>query len=132
MCAGQRGWPTVDSQRGKVAFLLDNEGSLAQLYLTRSPILEGCLLFVSVSRDHPAAAWFKRNDPIRSFDEIVELVGSGFLVRTRADVGTVQSRRNDPTQREKAIASGAQLISTDYPEPDLRFSNYCVTLPLPD
>jgi predicted esterase len=126
------GWPSVDSQRGKIAFLLDNEGSLAELYLTRSPILEGCLLFTSVQRDHPAAAWFKRNDPVGSFDEIVDLVRSGFLVRTRSDVGTVQSRNNDPSQRDKAIASGAQLISTDYPEPDPRFSDYHLTLPLPN
>lgn len=128
----QHGWPTVDSQRGKVAFLLDNEGTLANLYLTRSSILAGCLLFTSVNREHPAAAWFKRNDPIGSYDEIVDLVRSGFLVRTRADAGTIQSRKNDSTQRDKAIASGAQLISTDYPEPDQRFSDYSVTLPLPD
>jgi poly(3-hydroxybutyrate) depolymerase len=126
-----KGWPSVDSQRGKVAFLLDNEGDLRDLYLTRSPILEGCLLFASVPRDHSAAAWMKRNDPVRGFDEISQLVKAGFLVRTRADAGTVEARSNDTSRRDLAIASGAQLISTDYPEPDLRFSDYCVQLPPP-
>ena len=126
-----RGWPTVDSQRGKVAFLLDNEGAVRDLYLSRSEILEGRLLFTSVSRDHPAAAWMKRNEALRSFDEIVSLVEDGFLVRTRADVGTVEARRNSTRRRDRAIASGAQLISTDFPEPDLRFSDYHVSLPLP-
>ncbi|MBX3421716.1 MAG: hypothetical protein KF752_09190 [Pirellulaceae bacterium] len=128
--AGQ-GWPTVDSQRGRVAFLLDNGGPIRDLYLTRSEILAGCLLFVSVDRQHPAAAWMKLNDAVRSHDEIQQLVQEGFMVRTRADVGTVEARRNDPRRRDLAISSGAQLISTDFPEPDLRFSDYHVSLPLP-
>ncbi len=33
------------------------------------------------------------------------------------------------TQRDKALASGAQFVSTDYPEPDKRFSDYRVGLP---
>jgi hypothetical protein len=121
-----RGWPTVDAVRGKVVFLLDNEGAICREYLQASEVLAGRLLFVSVPRTHPAAAWMKRNDPIGSFDEIQSLVKAGFLVRTRADAGTVEARANDPTRRDKAFASGAQLVSTDYPEPDLRFSEYAV------
>lgn len=49
-----------------------------------------------------------------------------FMVRTRADYDTVQSRQNDTTQRDAAFASGAQFISTDYPEPNPEFSPYCV------
>ena len=33
------------------------------------------------------------------------------------------------TQREKALSSGAQFVSTDYAEPDRRFSDYSVRLP---
>lgn len=121
-----RGWPTVDAVRGKVVFLLDNEGAICREYLQASEVLAGRLLFVSVPRTHPAAAWMKRNDPIGSFDEIQSLVKDGFLVRTRADAGTVEARANDPMRRDKAFASGAQLVSTDYPEPDLRFSEYAV------
>jgi hypothetical protein len=120
------GWPTVEAARGKVVFLLDNEEPICSEYLQPSDILAGRLLFVSVPRTHPAAAWMKRNDPVGSFDEIQSLVKAGFLVRTRADAGTVEARANDVIRRDKAFASGAQLVSTDYPEPDLRFSEYAV------
>jgi hypothetical protein len=125
------GWPRVDEQRGKVCFLLDNEGSVRDAYLQPSEILENRLLFVSVDRNHPAAAWMKRNDPVGGFAEIRALVDEGFLVRTRADSGTIEARNNDDSRLRKAISSGAQLISTDFPEADKRFSDYRVSLPLP-
>jgi hypothetical protein len=86
-------------------------------------------MFTSVSADHPAAAWMKINDPINDFDKIQQAVKSGFLVRTRADSDTKQARKNDTIQRDRAIDSGAQFISTDYPEPDLRWSQYRVQWP---
>jgi len=124
-----RGWPEVDDHRGKVAFLLDNEGSVRDRYLAATD--ESRLLFVSVDRDHPQAAWMKRNDPVGQEQEIRNLVREGFLVRTRADAGTREARANDTRRRDRAIATGAQLISTDYPEPDRRFSTYSVHLPPP-
>lgn len=122
------GWPAVDKVRGKIGFLMDNEGKVRDEYLSKSEILAGRLLFVSVDRRHPAAAWMKRNDPIGSFDEIRSLVDSGFLVRTRADAGTIEARNNDEARLKKAISSGAQLISTDFLEADHRFSGYRVLL----
>jgi Phosphoinositide phospholipase C, Ca2+-dependent len=122
----ERGWPTLADCRGKLLFALDNEGSLADRYLDGHPTLNDRVMFVSVNESHPAAAWMKVNDPIRDFEKIQSLVAKGFLVRTRADVETKQSRTNDTTQRDKAFASGAQFISTDYPRPDLRFSDYRV------
>jgi len=86
-------------------------------------------MFASVAPENPAAAWFKINDPIKDFDRIQKLVREGFLVRTRADADTRQARTNDVAQRDKALASGAQFISTDYPEPDRRFSDYSVRFP---
>jgi hypothetical protein len=126
-----KGWPTLESQRGKFVFLLDNEGAERDLLLKKSEILAGGLLFASVSADHPAAAWMKRNDPVSQFEEIQKLVKQGFMVRTRADADTVQARRNDPSRSQKAIESGAQLISTDFPEPDAKFSDYRVHLAFP-
>ncbi len=125
------GWPSVEKVRGKIGFLLDNEGKERDEYLSKSEILAGRLLFVSVDRRHPAAAWMKRNDPIGSFDEIRSLVDSGFLVRTRADAGTIEARTNDETRLKKALSSGAQLISTDFLEADQRFSGYRVHLNRP-
>ncbi len=124
------GWPTLDSVRGLVLFALDNEGAMRDRYVEGHPALAGRMMFVTAANAQAAeAAWFKVNDPIKDFDRIRRLVGDGFLVRTRADADTRQSRANDPAQRDKALASGAQFISTDYPEPDRRFSEYHVRFP---
>ncbi len=124
-----KGWPEVSTLLGKFIFALDNEGALRDRYIEAATNLAGKALFVSVPKEHPAAAWMKVNDPDGRFDEIQELVRQGFLVRTRADGGTVQARANDGSQRDRALASGAQFISTDYPEPNLSFSPYRVRLP---
>jgi Phosphoinositide phospholipase C, Ca2+-dependent len=123
------GWPALEASRGKVLFALDNEGALRDLYLADHPALRGRAMFVSVDPEHPAAAWMKRNDPVREFDEIQALVKAGFLVRTRADADTVEARKDDQARRDKALASGAQFISTDFPEPRPDLSPYQVRLP---
>ncbi len=121
-----KGWPLLDSVRGKVMFALDNGGSVRDAYVRGRPSLRGRLLFASVDEEDHAAAWFKINDPIRSFGRIQRLVQAGFMVRTRADSNTHQARENDPEQRDRALASGAQFVSTDYPEPNPAFSQYRV------
>jgi hypothetical protein len=122
----EHGWPTLDDARGKVLFGMDNEGRERDEYLDGHPALEGRTLFVSVTPENPAAAWMKRNDPIKDFDQIQNLVRAGFLVRTRADEPTEHARANDVRMRDHALASGAQYVSTDYPEPNFNFSPYRV------
>ncbi len=108
--ATTRGWPALDTLRGKFILCLDNTDAIRDRYLEENPSLEGRLLFVSApDAQHPAAAWFKRNDPRNGFAEIQNLVKAGFLVRTRAD-----TRAPDAAMRDKAFASGAQWISTDH------------------
>jgi hypothetical protein len=124
-----RGWPPLDQVRGRVVFALDNEDQVRDRYLEGHPALRGRLLFASVPETDPAAAWFKVNDPVRHDDRIRSLVEQGYLVRTRADAETREARTNDPRRRERALASGAQFVSTDYPVPDPRLSSYCVRLP---
>ncbi len=115
----KRGWPLLSKARGKFIFALDNEDAVRDLYLSLSPgnDLHGRACFVSVAPDHRAAAWMKRNDPIRSFDEIRALVAAGFMVRTRADSDLKEVLANDRTRQNAALSSGAQWISTDAPEP---------------
>jgi hypothetical protein len=122
----QHGWPTLKAARGKIIFGLDNEGPVRDLYLQGHPALAGRLAFVSVPPAHPAAAWMEDNDAVEDFDRIQGLVKAGFLVRTRADADTVEARTNDTHRRDKALASGAQFISTDYPEANPAFSPYAV------
>jgi len=122
----RHGWPTLKAARGKVIFGLDNETAVREHYLKGHPALAGRLLFVNVPPPHPAAAWMEDNDPIADFDRIQGLVKAGFLVRTRADADTVEARANDPRRRDRALASGAQFLSTDYPEANPAFSSYAV------
>jgi hypothetical protein len=124
-----RGWPKLEEVRGRLMFALDNTDSVRQRYLKKSDTLRDRMMFVSVDESHPAAAWMKLNDPINDFEKIQRCVRQGFLVRTRADTDTRQSRSNDTTMRDKAFASGAQFISTDYPVPDARWSEYRVCWP---
>jgi hypothetical protein len=54
------------------------------------------------------------------------------MVRTRADRDTIQTRANDTSARDTALASAAQWVSTDYPAPGMaqRFgSPYFVEIP---
>jgi hypothetical protein len=122
------GWPLLDKVRGKVLFGMDNDGAECELYLRGHPALEGRLLFVRAQKDSPAAAWTECSDPEKQFAEIQELVKAGFLVRTRSDEPTDTARENKTQQRDHALASGAQYISTDFPVPNLKFSPYCVQL----
>ena len=124
----KQGWPTLDKARGKVMFALDNEGAIRDRYLQDHAALKGRVMFATApSLDHPAAAWFKINDPIRDFDKIREAVRGGFLVRTRADADTVESRKNNPGRRDKALSSGAHFVSTDFAEARKAWSPYRVS-----
>jgi len=57
-------------------------------------------------------------------------VKQNYLVRTRTDEPTEQAHTNDRTMLNRALASGAQMLSTDYPtsEPS-PWSDYSVGLP---
>ena len=124
------GWPRLGSARGRVLFALDNGGQARLDYIGNNPSLDGRVLFTNGVPGEPDAAFVKRNDPISSFDDIQELVRTGYLVRTRADADTFDARLGDTTRRDAAIASGAQYVSTDYPVPDPDFgTGYQVEIP---
>lgn len=123
----EHGWPLLEECRGRVLFALDNEGTIRDDYLDGHPSLTNRVMFVSAKSSNVSeAAFFKINDPIRNHAEIQTLVKQGFLVRTRADADTQEARKNETFRREQAFSSGAQMISTDYPQPDRRFSEYVV------
>ena len=94
---------------------MDNEGELPTAYLEGHPSLRKRVMFVSVGETDSASAFLKLNDPVGDFEKIQRVVKQGFLVRTRADSGTRESRSNDGSKRDRAFASGAQFVSTDYP-----------------
>jgi hypothetical protein len=126
----EHGWPTLGESRGRILFTLDNGGGKRAAYRAGRPNLEGRVLFTPSSPGEPDAAFIKENDPEDDPARIPALVAAGYVVRTRADGDTVEARTGDVTQREAALASGAQWVSTDYPVPDPDFgTNYFVTIP---
>jgi hypothetical protein len=122
------GWPLLQEARGRIMFALDNGGATRDMYTDGHPSLEGRVMFTNSAPGTPEAAFIKQNDP-SDFMAIQQLVQQGYMVRTRADADTEQARTGDTTRREAALESGAHFISTDYPVPDLRFSDYQVQIP---
>jgi Phosphoinositide phospholipase C, Ca2+-dependent len=105
-------WPTLARARGKVVFLMDQR-SVGPVYLEGHPSLGGRIIFTNAEPGQPDCAFTEQNEG--SQDAIAALVRQGYLVRTRTDADTKEARNNDTTRREIALASGAQLLSTDYP-----------------
>lgn len=124
------GWPTLDAARGRILFALDEDPDKVALYRGSRRSLEGRVFFINTDENSPAAAYLTLNDPLTDGARIARDVAVGFIVRTRADSGTVEARANDTRRRDAALASGAQYVSTDYIWPDARFSGgYRVTFP---
>lgn len=119
-------WPTLSRARGKVVFLMD-QLSMEPVYTQGHPVLQGRILFTNATPGKPDAAFTEQNDS--SAAAIEAIVKQGYLVRTRADENTVQARNNDTSRREAVLASGAQILSTDYPSAEPASSGYVVTLP---
>ncbi len=123
-------WPTLGEARGKVLFALDEDAPVVARYRGARRSLEGRVFFVNTDETSPAAAYLTINDPVADGARIRKAVAAGFIVRTRADSGTVEARANDPQRRDAALASGAQFVSTDYFWPEPRLHNaYHVRLP---
>jgi hypothetical protein len=120
-------WPTLAQARGKVVFLLYIKKSAAA-YLAGHPNLDGRILFTNSDPGQPDAAFVERDNGTPAV--IDDLVEKGYLVRTRSDFNTVAGRTNDTTRRDALLASGAQIISTDFPvsEP-APWTGYTVGLP---
>ena len=121
-------WPTLASVRGKVIFLMDQH-PVGPIYLDGHPSLRGRVLFTNANPGQPDAAFVELNDGPTA--EIVALIRKGYLVRTRTDVDTKEARANNTVRRDTMIASGAQILSTDYPaaEPARWSGGYFVAFP---
>src|SRR5271154_2937037 len=98
------------------------------VYLEGHPALRGRVIFTNAEPGQPDCAFTEENDG--SQETIAALVRKGYLVRTRTDADTKEGRSGDTTRRDVALASGAQLLSTDYPsfEPS-PWTGYSVSFP---
>ena len=116
------GWPMLKEVRGKFIFIL--EGSNQHLYkYFNDPIM---FYYGDIKDDN--TVFLLRNDASAGRDEIYDLA-SDFIIRTRSDSGTRESRDNNYRTWDSALKSNAQIISTDYYKADSRFSSYKVGFP---
>lgn len=110
-------WPRLSAARGRFVFLYLVPGlDFVRFapYLDGTPSLEGRAAFVQGLPGMPHTAFLLIDNAVVRPERIPALVKQGYFVRTRADIDTDEARRNDPRRRDMALASGAQVISTDY------------------
>lgn len=115
-----QGWPALADVRGKVFFILHERGKNRDLYTRDRPALEGRVMFVNSRPGRPDAATLVLDHPDAS--RISPLVKKGYLIRTRADAGL----RTDEKRRDAALATGAHILSTDFPPGGPHASGYAV------
>jgi hypothetical protein len=121
-----QGWPTLESARGKVVFLLDQRW-VGPAYLQGHASLRGRVLFTNAEPGTDDAAFTELNDGDAA--SITHLVKQGYLVRTRTDADLKEAAHNDTRRRDAMFASGAQLLSTDYPRGEPAATGYVVGFP---
>ena len=117
------GWPLITDVRGKLLFALDAGESMNNLYIKGHSSLAGRVMFINSKEGTPEAAFMILNNPFVSFGKIQELVKKGYMVRTRSDANTIEARNNDYSRWQKALESGAQVITTDYYVPSNLFES---------
>ncbi|MEZ5320926.1 MAG: Ca2+-dependent phosphoinositide-specific phospholipase C [Microthrixaceae bacterium] len=117
------GWPTLAKARGRVLIFMDNE-SLRDTYLQGHAGLVGRAMFTSSGYGKPDGAVLKLNDP--DDKSIPARVKEGYLVRTRADDDP--AKPGVPAQRDRALASGAQIVHSDHPIGEAAADGYVVKI----
>lgn len=125
-------WPKLKDARGKFVFLLltalDTQGISG--YVDGHPNLEGRAAFLESRPGQSYAAFLLMDNATMRAREIPELVRQGYLVRARADIETWEAKANDLSRARQALASGAQIVSTDFYKPGNAYgTDYVVKLP---
>jgi len=132
----QNGWPKLNECKGTVMFVMNGGSTTNDLYAAGHPSLTGRAMFTFAGTGKPESACLLIDDAKAGSETIKQRLREGYLVRTRADAGTIEARQGDYSTFEAAKNSGAQIISTDYYRPDPRglqaglgWTDYCAKLP---
>jgi hypothetical protein len=126
------GWPTVARSRGKFVFMISTSGQREEAlapYLEGHASLKGRAMFLQARPDDAHAAFLLIDNALERRAEIVQAVKDGFLVRSRADIDTAEARTGDVSRRDAALASGAQVVSTDFFRPGNSFGTSYIVKP---
>jgi hypothetical protein len=124
------GWPTIDELRGKFMFVITVDDHVVAKHLARHPGLRGTVLFADCGDQSPDGVFCVINDPTADGKRIGEVAARGVVIRTRADENVVEPLSGSTERQKQAIASGACIVSTDFPAADPNMeSGYMTCMP---
>jgi hypothetical protein len=108
------GWPTLGEARGRFLFSFDCDRDICVSYAGPAGDLAGRVMFPDSQPTDAFAAFMVVNDALSPSAR--EAVEAGYLVRVFAEdlVGVLEG---GPDELEAALATGAQVVSTDFPVP---------------
>jgi len=121
----ERGWPRLGDIRGRIIVVLHEDETLRRLYTEGRPSLEGRAMLDCAPPGSPDEAVAILNDPVGDAPEITARSARGVLVRTRADADLERSSE----LLVAALASGARIVSTDFPPGRPASDGYVAALP---
>eukprot|EP01023_Acetabularia_acetabulum_P056565 TRINITY_DN6569_c0_g1_i10.p1 TRINITY_DN6569_c0_g1~~TRINITY_DN6569_c0_g1_i10.p1 ORF type:complete len:534 (+),score=76.69 TRINITY_DN6569_c0_g1_i10:25-1626(+) len=127
---GYDAWPTLQQTQDKIMFVTVSDKNIIEQYSNAVPADNRIPLLFGYGDQDPQDGWMFVADPVKSFEVIRSKSQQGYLVSTRADKPGFEGITGDTTTRDAAFGSGAQSISTDYPQvPNygIQFSNYHVS-----
>jgi hypothetical protein len=110
------GWPSLGVLRDRAMLVMLDEGAHRAAYLEGHPSLAGRVLFARGGKGEPWGAVLEHGNPVRDAAVILEDAQAGYLVRTTADEADATDEENQAGMAA-ALASGAHLISSDFPAP---------------
>ncbi len=124
----KRGWPTLESARNRVFFILHNRTVVRDLYVKEHPSLQGRTMFVNSAPGHPYAAAMVRDNP--NDPETPGLVQKGYWIRCTVGSPDKRGLQAAKARLERSLTCGAQIVSTDFPpgEPH-KATGFMVMLP---
>lgn len=125
-------WPKLKDARGKVMFMIltAHGKSGTEAYVADHPSLRGRVAFLRSDPGDDYGAFLLVDNAIVHKDEIAANVKAGYFVRVRSDIETWEAKVNDLTRARTAFATGAQVVSTDFPLPGNGYgTSYVVRLP---
>lgn len=111
MAIEARGWPTLGATRGRVLFAIDRTDMLRDVYTHGGRDLNGRLSFIDSNLGDPFAGVMILNDP--NDPAVPMAVRRNYL--TRVFSWTAGDEMLDPAVTAAGLASGAHVISTDFP-----------------
>jgi hypothetical protein len=123
-----KNWPKLGKARGKVLFVLDDTGAKTALYHGFPTARQQQIMFVTAKESSPLAAFVSIPDPVKDAQRIIKDVRAGLMVITRADADTTEARSGSTLRRDWAVASGSQIILTNFIQADSTIGTYRVQL----